>query len=114
MLKLKSRVVKKTVNLSTMEEDLKAKGFDVNTESLRSRSKVRRSIADIEQGQDRLAGHVLDDSDDGDVIEDDDIAMQEADKRGRKGDKKRLRREVDEDEDMEGVAAAKKGRTSTP
>lgn len=74
-MNIKSRVVKKVVNLSTMEADLKAKGFDVNTESLRSRSKVRRSISEIEKGQDRLAGHVLDDSDDGDVIEDEDIAM---------------------------------------
>jgi hypothetical protein len=115
-LKLKNKVVKKTVSLTEMEDDLKAKGFDVNTASLRSRSKVRRGIKDIEDGQDRVARMALeDDSDGGEVIKDDDIAMDEAGRRGRNTNKKRLRGDVSDDE-MDGVKTKKSGtgRTLTP
>lgn len=114
-LKLKNRVVQKTVNLSETIADLQNKGFDVDTERLRSRSKVRRSIKDIEDGRDRVAGYALeDDSDDDEVIDDDDVAMAENKGRGRKT-KKRLRHEVSDgsDIDMEGKKAVK-GRTLTP
>jgi hypothetical protein len=49
-LNSKLRVHKRSHNLSEMTEDLLAKGFDVNKESLRSRSKSRRTIGDIEGG----------------------------------------------------------------
>jgi nucleolar GTP-binding protein len=114
-LKLKNKVVQKTVSLTEMEEDLKNKGFEVNTASLRSRSKVRRGIKEIEDARDREARLALeDDSDAGEVIQDDDIAMDEAGRRGRATGKKRLRNELSDD-DMEGeVKAAKTGRTLTP
>lgn len=115
-LKLKNKVVQKTVSLTEMEEDLKNKGFEVNTASLRSRSKVRKGIKEIEDGKDRVARMALeDDSDGGDVIQDDDIAMDEAGRRGRATGKKRLRNEVSDDDNMEAVHnAAKGGRTLTP
>lgn len=101
--------------MDTMIEDLEAKGYQPNKESMRSRSKVRRSIKDIEEGKDRVANMALGDSDDDhDIISDDNVAMKEAEQRGR--GKKRLRNEVDSDEDMDGAqkAVAKTGRTLTP
>lgn len=49
-LNSKNRVHKRNLQLSTLTEDLQEKGFDVNKESLRSRSKVRKSLMDIEGG----------------------------------------------------------------
>ena len=46
----KLKVHKRVHNLTEMTEELQAKGFDVNKESLRSRSKVRKTITDIESG----------------------------------------------------------------
>ena len=67
-----------------MTADLEAKGYDVNKESLRSRSKVRRTLAEIEEGQDKFANRVLDsDSDDGMIVDDDDLAKSESKERGR-------------------------------
>ena len=110
-LKLKSRVVKKVIPLSELTEGLKEKGYEPNEENLRSRSKNRRSIADIEAGQDRVARLAMNESDDDSIVDDENVAMEEAGKRGRL--RKRLRNEVeDSDEDMEAVA--KKGRTLTP
>jgi len=62
----------------------------VNKESLRSRSKVRRTITDLESAQDKLAKRALADSDDdGEVMKDEKVAAKEAKLRGR--DKKRTR-----------------------
>lgn len=84
----KLKVHKRSHNLSEMTEDLIAKGFDVNKESLRSRSKVRKTISDIEKGKDLIAKRALADSDDdADVVMDDKLAAKEAKQRGR--DKKR-------------------------
>jgi hypothetical protein len=70
----------------------------VNKESLRSRSKVRRTITDLESAQDKLAKRALADSDDdGEVMKDDKVAAKEAKLRGR--DKKRTRN-ADSDIDM--------------
>ena len=86
----KLKVHKHSHNLSEMTADLQAKGFDVNKESLRSRSKVRRTITDLESAQDKLAKRALADSDDdGEVMKDDKVAAKEAKLRGR--DKKRTR-----------------------
>ena len=115
--KLKSKLTahKHSHNLSEMTEDLIAKGFAVNKESLRSRSKVRKTLADIEGGQDKLAKRALADSDDGeDVVMDDKIAAKESKLRGR--DKKRSRN-ADSDIEMseEDTSAVKSvGRSLTP
>lgn len=49
-LKAKNRVHARQHNLTEMIDDLESKGIKVNKESLRSRSKSRRTIADIEAG----------------------------------------------------------------
>ncbi len=105
-LNSKNRVHKRNLNLSELTEDLREKGFDVNKESLRSRSKVRKSLMDVEGGQDKLASNVLD-SDDDEVVEDEALAKKEAQGRGR--DKKRARK-ADDDIDMEDG----KSRSKTP
>jgi hypothetical protein len=111
----KLKVHKRSHNLSEMTEDLKAKGFDVNKESLRSRSKVRRTITDLESAQDKLAKRALNDSDDdGEVMKDDKLASKEAKQRGR--DRKRTRN-ADSDIDMsdDGTSGvAKISRSLTP
>lgn len=106
---------KKQVQLSEMTADLEAKGYDVNKESLRSRSKVRRSISEIEAGQDRFASRVLDSDDDGMVVEDDKLATQEAKERGRL--RKRTRNagsDIDMSDDDGQVKVGNKARSMTP
>ena len=49
-IKIKSRLSKQAVDLDDMVEDLEKKGISVNKESLRARSRSRRSIKDIEDG----------------------------------------------------------------
>lgn len=54
---------------------MEAKGVEVNKESLRARSKSRRSIADLEKSADALAHKVLDQSDsDEDVLDNEAMA----------------------------------------
>jgi len=112
----KLKVHKRSHNLSEMTEDLIAKGFDVNKESLRSRSKVRKTISDIEKGKDLLAKRALADSDDdADVVMDDKIAAKEAKQRGR--DKKRSKNpdsDIDMSSDEPETSAKKVGRSLTP
>ena len=99
-----------------MAADLEAKGYDVNKESLRSRSKVRRTLAEIEEGQDKFAKRVLDsDSDDGMIVDDEDLAKNEAKDRGRL--KKRLRNASNSDIDMsddDNKKVGNKARSMTP
>lgn len=112
----KLKVHKRSHNLSEMTEDLIAKGFDVNKESLRSRSKVRKTISDIEKGKDLLAKRALADSDDdADVVMDDKLAAKEAKQRGR--DKKRSKNpdsDIDMSSDEAETSAKKVGRSLTP
>ena len=113
----KLKVHKRSHNLSEMTEDLIAKGFDVNKESLRSRSKVRKTIGDIEKGQDKLAKHALADSDDDDdVVMDDKLAAKESQQRGR--NKKRTKNadsDIDMSSDDVDTSAVKvTGRSLTP
>lgn len=112
----KLKVHKRSHNLSEMTEDLIAKGFDVNKESLRSRSKVRKTISDIEKGKDLLAKRALADSDDdADVVMDDKLAAKEAKQRGR--DKKRSKNpdsDIDMSSDEPETSAKKVGRSLTP
>lgn len=117
-LNIKNKIThnKKQIQLSEMTADLEAKGYDVNKESLRSRSKVRRSISQVEEGQDRFAKRVLDsDSDDGMIVDDDKLAAKEAKDRGRL--KKRTRNAKDSDIDMSDDGeekAGNKARSMTP
>jgi len=111
----KLKAHKHTHNLSEMTADLIAKGFDVNKESLRSRSKVRKTIGDIEKGQDKIAKHALADSDDDDVVMDDKLAAKESKQRGR--DKKRTKTidsDIDMSEDDDTSAVKTVGRSLTP
>ena len=45
----------KNVKLSEMVEGMQAKGHDVDVEQIRSRSKSRRTLMDLEGAQDKLA-----------------------------------------------------------
>jgi len=113
-LKAKNRVHARQHNLTEMIDDLESKGIAVNKESLRSRSKSRRTIAEIEAGQDRYAKDALDESDDGMVIDDAQMAKKESKDRGRL---KKRTRTVDSDIDMDDEmdkAAGKIGRSMTP
>ena len=70
-LKQSTLVHKRQHNVTDMIEGLKSKGIDVNEESLRARAKTRKTISEIEGGQDKLTKNVLKDSDDEDVVSDD-------------------------------------------
>jgi hypothetical protein len=95
-----------------MTEDLKDMGIEVNEKSLATRVKNPRRIGELEAAQDKKAKEQLglsDDSDDEDVMEDDDLKNEEGEKRGRKGreepkKKKSLLgkrvRDADSDEEM--------------
>lgn len=114
-LKQSTLVHKRQHNVTDMIEGLKSKGIDVNEESLRARAKTRKTISEIEGGQDKLTKNVLKDSDDEDVVSDDQMASKEAKDRGRVL-KKRVRK-ADDDVDMSDDAnksAGKAGRTLTP
>lgn len=83
---------------------------------MRSHSKVRKTLKELEENQDALAKKVLGDSDDeSDIVSDQDMADIEGQERGRK------RRKINDDEDMEvdevnGVPVKSKsmGRSKTP
>lgn len=115
-LKSKLKARPKSKKLSEMVDHFESKGIDVNKESLRSRSKSRRTLGDLEAAQDKLAARVLaDDSDGGDVVDDDDIAMQEGDARGRKRRRSRSP-SLDDDSMGEGQTSKSKSklRSMTP
>jgi nucleolar GTP-binding protein len=77
-LKQSTLVHKRQHNITDMIEGLKSKGIDVNEESMRARAKTRKTIKEIEAGKDKLAKNVLADSDDSDVVSDDEMAANEA------------------------------------
>ena len=116
-LNAKLRAHPKNKNLSDMLDHFESKGLDVNKETLRSRSKSRRSIADLEASKDKLAARALDESDDdSDVVEDEALAQKEGKERGRKRRRERSidpadYMEVDEDADKK---PTKLGRSLTP
>lgn len=72
----KLRAHPKNKKLSEMIEHFQSKGIDVNEETLRARSKSRRSIKDLEDAQSKLHNRILDESDDDDI--DSDVEMNEA------------------------------------
>lgn len=70
-----------------MTEELEKKGIAVNKESLATRVKNPRRIADLEEAQDRKFKEemgISDDSDDESVMSDEDMKKQEGEERGRK------------------------------
>lgn len=93
-------VSKKSAKLSDIVATMESKGVEVNKESLRARSKSRRSIADLEKSADALAKKVIEDSDDDDeVVNDKKMAVDEQKERGRK--RSRRSKSVDSDEYMD-------------
>jgi hypothetical protein len=112
-LKSKQRATSRIKDLTEMTEDLEARGIAVNKESLATRVKNPRRIADLEATADRNAKEALglssdSDDDDRDIEVDEGIRNEEMDKRGRKGreekEAKKLlgkrRRDADSDEEM--------------
>jgi len=86
--KLKGKLVvsQKKAKVNDMIDHFESIGVAVNKESLRSRSKTRRGIADLEGALDKRDNAILGDSDDENEmpIEDEELAAKEAETRGRK------------------------------
>ena len=98
-MKIKLKVHNTTKKLSEVEAGLESKGFEVNKESLRSRSKSRRTLADLEKTADALHKKAIDsDDDDEGVVEDREMADAEQEERGRK---RRRDKSVDADDFMD-------------
>lgn len=115
--KLKAR--RKIVKASELIEHFESKGIEVNKESLRSRSKTRRSLMDLEDKADKLAKQALDSSDDegGDVVMDKKLAKKEAELRGRKrrrGGSADAGDMMEVDDDNQEPSGKKKARSMTP
>ena len=119
--RLKGKLVHrdKKVKASDMIEHFESIGVPVNKESLRSRSKSRKGITELEAAQDRKADKVLADSDDDDIVEDEGMAADEAETRGRKRKRERsvnpedYNMDVDDEEGEESKTGQKK-RSMTP
>lgn len=78
---------------------MEAKGLEVNKETLKTRSKSRKTIAELEKAADERAKKILDDSDsDGDVMADALVASEEQKERGRK---RKRNKSVDSDDYMD-------------
>lgn len=98
-MKSKLRARPKNLKVDDVIEKLEEKGFDINRESMRSRSKSRRKIGDLEAAADKHAARALaSDSDADDIIDDDMLAAEEATTRGRK---RRRSRSPDADDYMD-------------
>lgn len=109
-LKIKSKVHPKTAKLSEFVEKLESKGIEVDKENLRSRSKSRKSIADLEKAADDKAKRILDESSDGeDVVDDEVLAEDEQKERGRK---RRRPKSPDSDEYMDSDGDERKPKSS--
>ena len=54
-MKAKLRAKPKNLKLSEVAESMEAKGFDVSKETLRSRSKSRKTLMDLDAAQEKLA-----------------------------------------------------------
>ena len=80
--KLKARP--KRVGVEEMIDHFESTGIEVNKESLRSRSKVRRTLADLEGAADKNAERVLGSDDESDIEENEQMAEEELKARGRK------------------------------
>lgn len=74
---------------------MKAKGIDVNEETLRARSKSRTTIAALEKKLDGKAREELGSDDDEDLVSDEEVKANEQNRRGRKKNRD------DSDDEME-------------
>jgi nucleolar GTP-binding protein len=87
-----------TAKLSEIVEKMEAKGLEVNKETLKTRSKSRKTIGELEKLADARAKKVLDDSDsEGGLVEDHEMASDEQKERGRK----RRRNQSDDSMDVD-------------
>lgn len=93
-----------TVKLTEMVDKMESKGIAVNKDTLRARSKSRKSIAELEKNQDEKAKRVLDESGDESVVDDEQLAQDEQKERGRK---RRRTRSVDSADFMDVDEGAK-------
>jgi hypothetical protein len=105
-LKAKLRVHNKNLTVTQVVEGMQAKGIDITAETIRARSKSRKTLAELGEAQDKLAKQELGLSSDESVSDDEEMKAQEADTRGRKKLTKRKReksiqpRDFGSDEDM--------------
>lgn len=83
-LKAKNTKFMRTHKMTDVIEHFESKGIELNKDNLRSHSRVRRTIEDLEGAKDALATKALDSDGDSDIVEDEEMAGREADARGRK------------------------------
>ena len=115
-MKASRNVRPKNIKLSELVEGFESKGIEVNKESLRTRSKSRRSIGDLEGAADALHKKIADQSDsDQDVMDDKEMADEEQKERGRKRTRNRSINPddyMDEEDDQPGFASKSSGKRS--
>ena len=100
--------------MSDVIEHFESKGIEINKDSLRSHSRTRRSIKDLEDAKDALAKRVLESDDESDIVSDDEVAGREAKARGRKRRRSTSPGQLEMEVDEENGVAKKAGRTLTP
>lgn len=83
-MKAKLKIRPAHVNVETMIDHFESKGIEVNKESLRSRSKSRRKIGDLEDAADKAVDRALDSDGGSDIVDDANLAKEEQKLRGRK------------------------------
>lgn len=114
-LKAKNTKFMRTHKMTDVIEHFESKGVEINKDSLRSHSRVRRTIEDLEGAKDALAKKALDSDDESDIVSDEEMAGREADARGRKRRRSTSPGDLmDIDEGDNNGAAKKTGRTLTP
>jgi nucleolar GTP-binding protein len=102
-------------DMSDVVEHFESKGIAIDKDALRSHSKVRRGIQSLEDAQDAKAKAILgEDSDEGSIIADDDVAGQEDKTRGRKRTRATDPKDMMDIDEGDTGLSAKKGRTMTP
>lgn len=95
-LKAKNRKHARQHDINDVIEHFESKGVDINKESLRSHSKVRKGIKEIEDSKDRAANKALGyGTDESDIVDDEEMNDAETRERGRK------RRKINDEEDMD-------------
>jgi len=113
-LKAKNTKFLRSHDMSDVIEHFESKGVEINKDSLRSHSRVRRTIKDLEGAKDALAKKALDSDDGSDVVSDEEMAGREAKTRGRKRTRTTSPGQLEMDVDEENGVAKKTGRTLTP
>lgn len=106
-MKSKLRVHNKNMTVTEVVEGMQAKGIDIDADTIRARSKSRRTLGQLDEAQEKLAKQELGLSSDDSVSEDEEMKAKEADTRGRKKLTKRKREksiqpsDFNSDEDMQ-------------